>query len=52
MAELVNLLTRVLTTPAKYSNGVTRAAGANPFASSSGNPFVTPHNSNSFANYG
>ncbi len=52
MAELVNLLTRVLTTPAKYSNGVTRAAGANPFASSSGNPFVTPHNSNPFANYG
>ncbi len=52
MAELVNLLTRVLTTPANASNGISRTAGSNPFAATSGNPFVTPHNANPFANYG
>ncbi len=52
MAELVNLLTRVLTTPAKYSSSISRTSGSNPFAPSSGNPFVTSHNSNPFANYG
>ena len=53
MAELVNLLTRVLTSkPAVYTGGITRTSGSNPFAPTSGNPFVTPHNSNPFASYG
>lgn len=53
MAELVNLLSRVLTSsPAKYSNEITRTSGSNPFAQTSSNPFVTPRNSNPFASYG
>ncbi len=53
MAEIVNLLTRVLTSnPAVQAGGIRRTSSSNPFASSSGNPFVTPKNSNPFANYG
>ena len=52
--EIVNLLTRVFTTnPTVYTNAVTKAGtSSNPFAATSGNPFVTAHNSNPFANYG
>lgn len=50
MAEIVNLLSRVLTAnPMIQAGSVSRSRNSNPFASSSGNPFVT---SNPFANYG
>lgn len=52
MSEIVNLLTRVLTSnPAVNSGAITRTRSSNPFASSSGNPFVSSGN-NPFANYG
>ncbi len=51
MAEIVNLLSRVLTSnPLVQTNAVTQARqSSNPFSQSSGNPFVS---SNPFANYG
>lgn len=53
MAEIVNLLSRVLTSnPMVQSESISRAHSSNPFSSYSGNPFVTPRNSNPFANYG
>lgn len=53
MAEIVNLLSRVLTAnPTVSSEGISRTRSSNPFASTSGNPFVTPRNANPFANYG
>lgn len=53
MAEIVNLLSRVLTSnPMVQSESVSRARSSNPFASTSSNPFVTPRNVNPFANYG
>lgn len=54
MAGIVNLLTRVLTSsPMAETASITRArTSSNPFASASGNPFVTSQNSNPFATYG
>ena len=51
MAEIVNLLSRVLTSnPLVQTATVTQTKrSSNPFAQSSGNPFVS---SNPFANYG
>ena len=51
MAEIVNLLTRVLTSnPMSQAGAVGQAQrSSNPFAQRGGNPFVT---SNPFANYG
>ena len=50
MAEIVNLLSRVLTSnPLIQTGAVTQARNSNPFAQPSGNPFVS---SNPFANYG
>lgn len=50
MAEIVNFLSRVLTTtPNVQAAGISRSKNNNPFASTSGNPFVS---SNPFANYG
>ena len=51
MAEIVNLLSRVLTSnPLVQTGAVTQAKrSSNPFAQSSENPFVS---SNPFANYG
>ena len=51
MAEIVNLLSRVLTSnPLVQTGAVTQTKrSANPFSQSSGNPFVS---SNPFANYG
>ncbi len=53
MAEIVNLLSRVFTSsPMVQAGKVSRASGSNPFAQSSGNPFVTAKGSNPFAYYG
>ena len=51
MAEIVNLLSRVLTSnPLVQTGAVAQAkSSTNPFAQASGNPFVS---SNPFANYG
>jgi len=51
MAEIVNLLTRVLTSnPLSQSGAVIQTRNnSNPFAQKNGNPFVS---SNPFANYG
>ena len=51
MSEIVNLLSRVLTSnPLVQTGAVTQTKRSNnPFAQSSGNPFVS---SNPFANYG
>ena len=51
MAEIVNLLTRVLTSnPMVQSSAVVHSGrSSNPFAQNGGNPFV---NSNPFATYG
>lgn len=52
MAGIVKLLSNVLTSmPAVQTTGITRT-NSNPFAQSSGNPFVTAQNSNPFAEYG
>ncbi|MDO5306850.1 MAG: hypothetical protein Q4E83_03730 [bacterium] len=55
MSEIVNFLSRVLTTPpAIHTNEIRRPSTGNssnnPFASS--NPFITSSNGNRFANYG
>ena len=53
MVEIVNLLTRALTAPAISAGSITKTRSSmNPFAESSGNPFVTAQNSNPFASYG
>ena len=54
MAGIVNLISKALvSTPAVYTEGISRTAtSSNPFAQTSGNPFVTAQNSNPFANYG
>ena len=53
MAEIVNLLTRVLTSkPMVQAAAVSNTRSNNPFASATGNPFVTSQSSNPFANYG
>ena len=53
MAEIVNFLSRALTSnPMIQAEGVSRAKGNNPFATTSSNPFITSKNSNPFANYG
>ena len=53
MAEIVNLLSRVLTSsPMVQTESISKTRNSNPFATSSNNPFVTPKNSNPFANYG
>ena len=54
MAGIVNLLTQVLTSnPMVQAESISRArVSSNPFASNSGNPFVTSQNSNPFASYG
>ena len=54
MAGIVNLLSRVLTSsPMVQTEAIIRTkSSSNPFASASGNPFVTSQNSNPFANYG
>ena len=51
MAEIVNLLSRVLSSNSLVQAGAITPAhsSSNPFAQSSGNPFVS---SNPFANYG
>ena len=51
MAEIVNLLSRVLTSNPLVQTGavIQTKRSNNPFAQSSGNPFVS---SNPFANYG
>ena len=51
MAEIVTLLSRVLTSnPLVHTGAITQTTrSSNPFAQSSGNPFVS---SNPFANYG
>ncbi len=52
MSEIVNLLSRVLTSnPTVTSGAITRTRNSNPFAQSSGNPFVNS-GSNPFATYG
>ena len=52
MSGIVKLLSNVLTSmPAAQTTSITRAS-SNPFAQTSGNPFVTAQNSNPFANYG
>ena len=56
MAEIVNFLSRVLTTPQQtFQTGEIRrtngfSSSSNPFAS--GNPFVNSNRENLFANYG
>lgn len=55
MAEIVNFLTRVLTTQPSFqakqvTKTNTRSSSSNPFASN--NPFVTSNGSNPFATYG
>ena len=53
MAGIVNLLSRVLTsTPTVQSGSISNVRTSNPFAQTSGNPFVTAQGSNPFANYG
>ena len=54
MVEIVNFLTKALTlSPANQAGSITRTrTSSNPFAQSSGNPFVTAQNSNPFATYG
>ena len=53
MAEIVNFLSRVFTSsPMTQATGITRTGNPTPFATTSNNPFVTPQNSNPFANYG
>lgn len=53
MSEIMNIFTKALTTNSNIPMGaVTRATGSNPFVQTSNNPFVTPKNSNPFANYG
>ena len=53
MAGIVNLLSRVLTSsPMVQTTSISGSRSTNPFASSSGNPFVTPQNGNPFAFYG
>lgn len=53
MAEIVNLLTRVLTnTSPVRTSSITASRSNNPFSSAGGNPFVTSQNSNPFATYG
>lgn len=53
MAEIVNFLSKAFTTsPAVYTGSVDRTVSSNPFVQTSNNPFVTPKNSNPFANYG
>lgn len=50
MAEIVNFLSRVLSTnPGIQTGSISRSANNNPFASTGSNPFVS---SNPFANYG
>ena len=51
MAEIVNFFTRALTAnPLSQTGAITQARNnSNPFAQSSGNPFVS---SNTFMNYG
>ncbi len=53
MAGIVNLLSKVLTSnPMVQSQSISTVRSSNPFASPSGNPFVTSQNSNPFAFYG
>lgn len=53
MAEIVNLLSRVFTSsPMAQTSAISRTKSSNPFAQSSGNPFVTAKGTNPFANYG
>ena len=54
MLEIVNLLSRVFTSaPAVQTGAIARTkVSSNPFASASGNPFVTAQNANPFAHYG
>ncbi len=54
MTEIVNLLSRVFTAnPMVQAESITRArTSSNPFAPTSGNPFVTSQSGNQFANYG
>lgn len=53
MAEIVNFLSKAFTTSPTVSTGfVDRTVSSNPFVQTSNNPFVTPKNSNPFANYG
>lgn len=49
---IVNLLTKVLTNPTVSSTKIVKTRSSNPFAAASGNPFVTSHDKNPFANYG
>ena len=54
MSGIVNLLTRVLTSaPMVQTTSISRTrTSSNPFASASGNPFVTSQDSNPFVSYG
>ena len=51
MAGIVKLLAEAFSAPKIQYTGITRT-NSNPFAQTSGNPFVTSQNSNPFANYG
>ena len=51
MAGIVKILTEAFLAPKIQSTGITRT-NSNPFAQTSGNPFVSSQNSNPFANYG
>ena len=52
MVEIVNFLTKALN-PAIQTGSISRTrTSSNPFAQSSGNPFVTAQNSNPFTTYG
>ena len=53
MSEIVNFLSKALTAaPVEQSYGITKSNGANPFVTTSKNPFVTARNANPFASYG
>ena len=54
MSGIVNLLTKVFTSaPAVHTTSISKTrTSSNPFASASGNPFVTSQDSNPFASYG
>jgi len=52
MAGIMKLLANVLSPSAMVQAPSVRRTGANPFASASGNPFVSAHNSNPFEFYG
>jgi len=51
MAGIVKLLANVFASPTVQASHITKT-GSNPFAQTSGNPFVTSAGTNPFATYG